>query len=127
MAGLDGWYLKYGDKIEGPLLELEMTQRARDGRLNLTDLVSENQAGPWVEARTLEKFFPGGAQIFDLGSPLMDELATLADAATKGPFVPSLEGSRFEKEKKKQRIFQRWEVIMTAVVFIGYIVFRWFR
>src|SRR5438046_301080 len=98
MSGFGGWYLKNGDEVEGPLLELEMTQRARAGRLNLTNQVSENQAGPWVEAKTLEKFFPGGAQIFDLGSPLMDELAALTAAAPKGPFTPSLEDSRFEKE-----------------------------
>lgn len=127
MTGVDGWYLKQGDKVEGPLVEIEMTQRSRDGRLNLTDQVSENPAGPWVEARMLERFFPGGTQIFDLESPLMDELTALAGAAGKGPFVPSLEDSRFEKEKKRQRLIQRWEVIVTAIVFVAYFVYRWVR
>ena len=123
MAGLGEWYIRRGHDVEGPLLEVEMVQRARDGRLDLNDQVGEDPTGPWVEARTIEKFFPGGLPMFD--RPSVDEVSAMVDAAANGNFVPAQENPAFEREKKKQRIFQRWELIVVVILIVGYYAFRW--
>jgi TM2 domain-containing membrane protein YozV len=52
------WFYSVGDTRQGPVTEAELKRLAADGKLRPDDLVWKDGMPDWVEARTVESFFP---------------------------------------------------------------------
>ena len=56
------WFYSVGDTRQGPVPEAELQRLAAEGQLKPTDLVWRDGMADWVEAKTVEIFFPKGQQ-----------------------------------------------------------------
>jgi hypothetical protein len=121
MDGLGGWHIKRRDGVEGPLIGFELAQRARDGRLNRDDLLSETESGPWVEAGKLEQFFPATDENSEETGDVTDQESSVPDAGTE-PSTTKSPGVATRYKNKRQR--ERRTALVTFLFFGGFIAFK---
>lgn len=119
------WFCRIGNSADvlGPLTDEQLRQLAREGRIQASDLVSHNSAGPWYLAKQVRGLF-AETRAQSAAPPSPPEIPTLVPASPSNPGAEALELLRQEKARRREQARRRtvrlvWIGLALFVVLIG--------
>ena len=119
------WFCRIGNSADvlGPLTDEQLRELVREGRIQASDLVSHNSAGPWYLAKQVRGLF-AQTPAHSAAPPRPPEIPTPVPASPSNPGAEALELLRQEKARRRELARRRtvrllWIGLALFVVLIG--------